>query len=260
MIRKIQKNLTIYKAELNEKGIQYLLQARINKLIVDPISFINFKLTKPTKSFTFQGKTYKYHGDFYNYTWKNERTVELPIFWDLIKDQKKKDILEVGNVLAHYYPISHLVVDKYEKALNVINEDVVLYKPKKKFDLIISISTLEHVGWDEQPRDKEKLLLSIKNLETLLKPGGKLIFSLPVGHNPNVTRLLTQKDKLFTSYFFLKRLPSHNEWVETTYKEVFKMKYNSPLPNANAICIATIENKLPNKATSERNKMQKVKK
>jgi cyclopropane fatty-acyl-phospholipid synthase-like methyltransferase len=51
----------------------------------------------------------------------------------------------------------------------VINEDVVNFKSKKKYDLIVSISTLEHVGWDEKPM---KIPRAIENLKTLITPQG----------------------------------------------------------------------------------------
>jgi len=51
-------------------------------------------------------------------------------------------------VLSHYFAVKHDIVDKYEIAPSVVNEDLVNFKPGKKYDLIVSISTLEHVGWD----------------------------------------------------------------------------------------------------------------
>ena len=35
-----------------------------------------------------------------------------------------------------------------------------------KYDLIVTISTLEHVGWDEEPRDPSKVLRAIENLKS----------------------------------------------------------------------------------------------
>jgi hypothetical protein len=42
-----------------------------------------------------------------------------------------RNVLEVGNVLSHYFPVHHDVLDKYEKAKGVINEDVVEFSPAK---------------------------------------------------------------------------------------------------------------------------------
>ena len=68
------------------------------------------------------------------------------------KNTSWKNIFEVGSVLSHYFPINHDVLDKYEKGHGVINQDVVDFKPHNKYDLIVSISTLEHVGFDDNTK------------------------------------------------------------------------------------------------------------
>ena len=45
-------------------------------------------------------------------------------------------------------------------------------RPTKLYDLIISISTLEHIGWDEAPRDDTKILRALDNLMSLLSENG----------------------------------------------------------------------------------------
>ncbi len=94
-----------------------------------------------------------------------------------------------------------MIVDKYEKAIGVINEDICNFKPSKKYDLIISISTLEHVGFDEKPRDPCKVLRAIENLKSLLAVGGKLVAILPVGYNPYLDELI--KSGKFISMRFI---------------------------------------------------------
>ena len=65
-------------------------------------------------------------------------------------------MLEVGNVLGHYVPVEHLVVDKYEQAPGVLNDDVADLDLGRQFDLVLAVSTLEHVGLDEETRDPDK--------------------------------------------------------------------------------------------------------
>ena len=48
---------------------------------------------------------------------------------------KINELLEIGNVLSHYFKWDHDVVDKYEKVEGVINEDVVDFRPSKKYDI-----------------------------------------------------------------------------------------------------------------------------
>ena len=57
----------------------------------------------------------------------------------------------------------------------VINEDIVDFSPSKNYDLIVSISTMEHVGWDEYPNDPPKILKGLRNLTRLLSPRGSLL-------------------------------------------------------------------------------------
>jgi hypothetical protein len=44
---------------------------------------------------------------------------------------QRKNILEIGNVTSHSYPVTHDVLDKYEIADGVVNEDVTDYQPSK---------------------------------------------------------------------------------------------------------------------------------
>src|SRR2546422_127317 len=81
------------------------------------------------KTFIFNGRSYRYFYHVYNKTWKNERGVEIPIFWEIVQTHQGKRILEVGNVLSHYFHIQHDVVDRYEVAPGVINQDIVVFSP-----------------------------------------------------------------------------------------------------------------------------------
>lgn len=104
------------------------------------------------KIFRFHGSDYQYFLSDYNDTALNERAIEIPIINRIVTQYRGKDVLEIGNVLSHYFPVRHTILDKYELGQGVINEDICTYAPGKLFDLIISISTLEHVGYDENPR------------------------------------------------------------------------------------------------------------
>ena len=69
--------------------------------------------------------------------------------------QPWKTHLGSGNVLLHYFPADHEIVDKYEKGDGIVNEDIVNFRPGKKYDLIVSISTLEHISWNEEKKPKK---------------------------------------------------------------------------------------------------------
>lgn len=130
--------------------------------------FLKMRLTRCVrdKTFRFDGREYEYPFHPYNRTWKNERSVEIPIVRAILLRHHGARILEVGNVLAHYFPIQHDVIDKYEVLPGVINQDILAFVPAEKYDLILSISRLEHIGWDEQPKDPPKLLQAIQHVQS----------------------------------------------------------------------------------------------
>ncbi len=233
---------------LKQKGIRYLAGASARRIrvsmresVLTPLSYEYYRFFKTRKTFTFQQKKYRYFFHRYNQTWRNERAVEIPIIWSIVQ-ASHGCILEVGNVLSHYFPINHDVVDKYEKARGVINQDVTEIAIPKKYDLIVSISTLEHVGWDENPTDKktiddpEKILVAMSRLKSLLKPGGKIIVTLPLDYNPNMDRLLWTEKLRFERTFFMKRV-SKDKWTEASEDEARNLPFNRKIPSANALLI-----------------------
>jgi SAM-dependent methyltransferase len=128
---------------------------------------------------------------WYNHTWTNSRAIEIPIFLEILKRCAGERVLEVGNVLSHYTKKNHVVLDKYEKGSGIINEDVVDYKPVEKYDLVVSCSTLEHVGFDEECKDSFKFIKAIENLrKNVVKEDGCIVFSVPIGYNPGLDKIL----------------------------------------------------------------------
>ena len=204
-----------------------------------------YRILKLERTFTIQGKQYKYlyhlHG-----AWKKERAVEVPIGWNEVKNHKGKNILEVGNVLSHYYIIQHDVLDKYERQTGVINEDVVDFKPKKKYDLIVSLSTLEHVGYNEckevQLIEKNKILLAIKNLKRCLAKGGKLVVTMPLGFNPSLDKKIWNEELGLDEEYYLKRISVSNRWVEIEKEDIKDIKFGQPYPKANGLFIGIFTN------------------
>jgi len=193
------------------------------------------------KAFLFQGKIYHYLYHRYGEAWNSERTVEVPIVQEVVQQYHGRKVLEVGNVLSHYFPVCHTVLDKYEKVPGVINEDVVDFRPPDSYDLIVSISTLEHVGYDESPRDDSKFWRAIENLKRLLARDGVMIITLPIGYNRNVDDLLKEKRELFTRISYLKRISRNNEWMEVSWDEIKDVKFEFPFPYANGVAVCVFE-------------------
>jgi SAM-dependent methyltransferase len=238
---------------IREKGVLYVVGAVVGRVrvrwkisVAYPFWYNYNRIFNSRCKFVFQKKEYRYFFHKYNVTWRNERTVEVPIVWRII-DSFKGNILEVGNVLSHYFEFEHDIVDKHEKAIGVINEDVTEINTSKKYDLIVSISTLEHVGWDEEPNEKrtvddpEKIFQAINKLKSLLNPGGKIVVTLPLGYNPHLDELLRSGKLKFDDQFCLKRVSKNNKWIETDCKQALaNAKFNQGIPSAYELTIGII--------------------
>jgi SAM-dependent methyltransferase len=191
--------------------------------------------------FEFRSQRYRHFLHRYNATWSNERAVEIPIVWKCVQAARGRSILEVGNVLSHYFAIEHPVVDRYEAGENVINQDVVSFASSERFDLIVSVSTLEHVGWDEgEPADPAKLVRAVENLRSHLKPGGQLVATLPLGYNPHLDALLAADALPFSRYHYLVRHGMLG-WSERRERPRGESPYGIDWPGPSTLVVATLE-------------------
>jgi hypothetical protein len=194
----------------------------------------------PRETFSALGRTYRYFYHLYNITWKNERAVEIAIALDFVDHHPSTNMLEVGNVLSWYRSGRHDILDKYEVTDGVINEDVVDFDPGHTYDVIVTISTLEHVGWDETPRDPTKVLRAAEHLKGLVAPGGIMLVTVPIGQNPGLDAALGDGTLRFTKQCFMKRL-ARTRWREATWDEVKDAKSDYPYRGANALFIGIYE-------------------
>jgi hypothetical protein len=183
------------------------------------------------------GKSYPIHVAWYNKTWRNERQVEVPPALELVREIDPHDTLEIGNVLNHYGKAGHTVVDKYEDEPGTLRVDVVDYEPGRKFRLIVAISTLEHVGWDEPERDPAKFSRAIRHLAGLLAPGGLLWASVPVGHNPSTDAFLKNPDTGFEVSYLVRRSKRPGDWMEAASAAPEDHPYLPEVPTAQAIAV-----------------------
>jgi len=195
---------------------------------------------KPT--FQLAGHTYSYFRHPYNVTWLNERRVEIPIIREVLARERDARTLEIGNVLSHYdKSLGHPVVDRYERQSreNTFAEDAETFTHGSPYDLIVSISTFEHVGQDDVPRDDEKILRTMLHVRGLLSPHGSLVFTAPIGYSPSLDRLVDEGDG-FLERQCLRRVNAKNEWVEADWRDVRDTTFHRPYPFANAIVIARV--------------------
>lgn len=201
-----------------------------------------YKLIIPF-SFLLLHKYYKIENSKYRYfvnknnSVNTERVVEIPYIMKFLNLQTDENLLEVGNVLSNYLKTSHTILDKYEIGENIINEDAVNYNPGKKFRNIVSISTFEHIGFDEPVRGYGKMREALLNIIGLLEESGQLVITVPLGYNPEVDDLIRSHKINFSKAHYLKRFSRLNLWKETSLDDALQCKYGSKYPAANAVAI-----------------------
>jgi len=206
------------------------------RMVMSPF-IINFK---KRGSFIFEGKELKLFYHRYNLTWSNERAVEIPIARYFINNSRGR-ILEIGNVMSHYQKVDWDILDKFEIGKGVINEDIVAFKPKKKYDLIISFSTFEHIGYDDSLGNSrnsyDKIIKAFENVKrNCLNKNGKIIITVPLRYNPYIDEIIFQNKLEFKKIIFVKRI-SKNQWAEVGKNSASDSKFNSPSPYGNCIAV-----------------------
>lgn len=140
----------------------------------------------PSEKFSYWGEPLEYCRAAYNHSGENERAVEIPVARRFLAGRSSSlgGGLEVGNVLAHYGPAPWTVVDRWEPGHGGLAID--LFDYHVPHDWIVSISTLEHVRWDEpdQGRHPDGPVRALGHLWGLLRPGGAMLVTTPMGWHP----------------------------------------------------------------------------
>jgi hypothetical protein len=164
--------------------------------------------------------------------WRTERALEIPLAARAIAGRPSDSVLEVGNVLHFAGITGHTVVDKYEAAPGVVNVDIVDYEPGRVFDLVVSISTLEHVGWDESPRDPQRAVLA---LDAMSRLGRDLLVTIPVGYQPPLEQHFV--DGPFDEVLLAVRTSRLPRWELRPLSEVPSLRFGTPYAAGNGILI-----------------------
>lgn len=247
---------------LSRRGPIYCLRAAVKILWDFGVSrfwrayYGIFKLKRlKNLEFEFEGSRYRYFYHPYNTTYRSERAIEIPIAAGFLEEGRGKRVLEAGNVLSHYIPVSHEILDRYESAdgivnllegyspgqAKIINRDICEFDPGQTYDLIISVSTLEHVGWDETPRVPGKVAEAIRRLIALLGAGGRMLATFPMGYNEELDDLVRRGGGGFSRLAFMKRVSKDNEWRQVDLAELEGVRYGRPFPAANGLAIGFAE-------------------
>lgn len=205
----------------------------------------------------------------------SERAIEVPIGLNFLMEHNSKRVLEVGNVLQQYIqqPIYGTwdILDKFELFPGVINIDLMEYNPAEKYDAIICISTVEHIGQRKDPsgtygeedneRDKEAPLKAIVQIYNLLKEEGCALITVPFGKlidhgwlihfDEQYLQLLVDKyeipaNELTIKYYKKMDMEVTLEnplqyWVPCLKENLADTIYDYPFPNANGIAVLEIK-------------------
>jgi SAM-dependent methyltransferase len=191
-------------------------------------------------AFTFGGESYPYLYGAYKRSWMTERAVEVPIAQRVVDEHAGGRVLEVGNVLSHYGPQRHTIVDKYEQAPGVENLDVFEMESLGEFDLVVAVSTIEHVGWDEAPRVPGKAVEALHALRERVAPGGRLVLTVPAGYNPSLDEALKAGAVQLSDLRGLRRQGGGTSWREVTPQEAWSAPYDFLLYSARGVLVATL--------------------
>jgi hypothetical protein len=193
----------------------------------------------PKREIPFDGRLRPYFYHRYNVTWANERAIEIPIARACLEGVHPGQILEIGNVLSHYGSSDHMVLDKFETGSGVVNEDILTWEPRRKFEVIISISTFEHIGFDDEEKDGtgQKILSAIQRCREFLHPGGRLILTAAGGYNPAFDALVGG-NRFGATRNHLYRRVTRGKWEPCDEAGYLSARYNHPYAFGNAVVVA----------------------
>ncbi|MBN2038801.1 MAG: hypothetical protein JW864_02095 [Spirochaetes bacterium] len=145
--------------------------------------------------------------------------------------------------MSYYFSCNHFIIDKFEHSTGVLNVDILDYAPKEKFDLIISIPTIEHVGYDDSvwnERNPENAIKYIK--DNLIAKEGLGVITIPYGYNPYLDSCIKNGRLKEYDICYFKNISNLN-WKQCSFNEITDSKYDEKYHNAEALAVIIISNK-----------------
>lgn len=207
-------------------------------LVWEHLTFPRIRRRRSSQRFNLFGEEVPYAIHLYSQTWRNERCLEIGVVHHFLKQRPPGRMLEVGNVLGHFGYVGHDVIDRYERVQGVINEDIIGFQPGQTYDTVISISTLEHVRFDEElNKDPRGSLLALESLRALVKPGGRLLVTVPFRYNEGLDEDIRSGAFAFERQVAFRRVSHEGDWREVSLEEGFECGYGSQYPAANAVLV-----------------------
>lgn len=117
------------------------------------------------------------------------------------------------------------------------------------YSTVVSVSTLEHVGLDEDEPDPDKPRRAIERHKAVLVPGGLLWVPVPVGYNAALDELLRDGPHGFTRLTAMRRDPVHNTWRPVCVEQVRDAVYDRLLYTPLGLVVAEYRAPQPPGAT-----------
>lgn len=169
----------------------------------------------------------------YNVTARNERAIEIAVARVFLAAHVGRG-LEIGNVLGHYGHRGHDVVDLYEVSPGVRNIDV--FDVEGRWDWLVSISTVEHVGW---PHDSMAALSALDHMRSLVHRSGSMLVTVGLGQHTALDDAIYRDAFGPTWEWFYVRDRDH--WREIDRSDGPWRPYDWYTPTARTVWLATWE-------------------
>ena len=182
------------------------------------------------QNFVFRGVKLVYLDHKYNHASLNMRSIEVPIIERYVRQFDPRRVLEIGNVLRHYRKYTHTCVDATERGKGIYNRDVMTWRPDKRWDLVVSISTVEHIGHGRYKHITAAHYIPraiFAKLSRFLTPSGALVVTVPLGYNSELDSAISDDDLPGVTAHFMRRLNIANEWEETDKETALATPYGA---------------------------------
>ncbi len=253
---KIAAELARYKSaalqRVAHEGIPAAIMAG-SRLIGAHVAYPVTVARRRERTFHAVGAELPYETTRYNNSWLNERTVEIPVARHILASRRPRTVLEVGNVLGNYRlpelsGVQHTVIDRYEEIDNVLNADARTFRTDDRYDAVVSISTLEHVGYDEPEKDPNGPMRALETMRHHLATDGVLLVTIPLGYNLGLDAAIVNGQFNCPEQHFLRRTTKDNRWVEDDMHVGFRQGYGSEFRNAEGVYLGLQHGEQPDQS------------
>jgi hypothetical protein len=171
----------------------------------------------------YNGKEYPYLDHWHSRAWENDKAILGPIGLKFIGGYPGAEVLEIGNVLSHYYGSNHLVLDRYErnKYNNVLKANFTGFYWNTPFKRILSIDEVAKLC--EYSLDPVAALGSMfSKVKRLLTPDGTALVTIPTNYSYIITDAITNNKVPYDDLDVMAKYGA-NKWFQVP---ILNVKYS----------------------------------